>query len=204
MKGSAIFTRTARRTRSSAETRRSSGSRMNAAWHAHDGENLWSRRTRRLDLGRVAEHRAAGLCVTTWRRCALPVHRRQKRWTISSSSLSTPYRRSVRGTDPRSPRRDSSLRPREGATRARNARRRRGRGRGGRGDASKGRRRGERARHQPVRAARNGRGTGNAVAAMRTGSHRRDEGGDPSARLASRQTQIVHRCFCHLFGDMCG
>ena len=36
--------------------------------------------------------------MTTWRQCALPVHRRQKRWTISSSSLSTPYRRSVRGT----------------------------------------------------------------------------------------------------------
>ena len=71
---------------------------------------------------------------------------------------------------PARPRRDSAP-PTEGDGARGIARRRRGRGRRGRGGASKGRRRGERARHQVVRAARNGRGTGNAVNAMRTESH---------------------------------
>ena len=73
---------------------------------------------------------------------------------------------------PARPRRDSAPPPVGGGSRARGTgRRRRGRGRGGRGDASKGCQRGERARHRVVRAARNGRGTANAVAAMRTESH---------------------------------
>lgn len=130
----------------------------------------------RLDLGRVAEHRPAGAVrddVATVR-----VARPQAPETLDHLVLVVID--AVQALGPRNgipvrPRRDSAPPPvgdGGGSARARGTgRRRRVRGRGGRGGASKGCQRGERARHRVVRAARNGRGTANAVSATRTESH---------------------------------